>query len=172
MTKIFFITLNIILIFSLYFLDTWYEEETALVKKINKKYTKNIKELRTITKINKWLQTEVKGDLIPLSKESEYIDLQLIKFFDMYASKYNFKVKKFIYKDHFAHFLEIEYTLPRDSYKKLISFLHQKYGTGYRVLKSFKVDQNSLNGEMLLVQPYISHRVNISNRRSANDISK
>jgi len=156
MIKIMFITINITLAIFLYFLNIWYNQEDIQIQKINKKYVRNIRKIKEIEKIDTWLRKEVQQNLIKIPKDSQKADLELIAFFDRYAKKYTFQVVKFIYKDKYAHFLNIKYSLPRENYKYLVQFMQQKYKGGYKILQNLAVDKATLQGELILVQPYLT----------------
>ncbi len=156
MMKITLIAINIALAIFLYFLNTWYEQEDIQIQKINKKYVTNTRKLKEIEKIDKWLSAKVKQNLTIIPKDSQNADLKLIAFFDTYAKKYTFQVEKFIYNDERAHFLNIKYSLPRENYKYLVQFMQQKYKGGYKILQNFAVDKATLQGELILVQPYLT----------------
>jgi len=157
MVKIAFIIINIVLAIFLYFSTIWFEEEDFQIEKLNEKYIKNTRKLKNISKIDSWLHENVKKNLKELPKDSKVADLKLIKFFDTYAKKYNLKVQKFIYKDDLAHFLMIKYVISRKSYKVLNKFLKQEYKGGYVLLKNFKIDKSTLSGDLILIQPFLSH---------------
>ncbi len=155
MKKIILISANIILVIFLYFLNIWYEDEDVKIRQINKSYTENIRKLDKLAKINRWISENVKQNFIPFPDSAQNADLKLISFFDTYATKYSFQVQKFIYKDKYAHFLNIKYTLPRSNYTKLVQFMKQKYKSGYKMLQSFNVDKDTLQGELIIIQPYL-----------------
>jgi len=157
MVKIAFIIMSIVLAIFLYFLNVWFEEEDFQIEKLNKKYIEDTRKLKNISKIDSWLHEKVKNNLKELPKDSKTADFKLIKFFDTYAKKYNLKVEKFIYKDDLAHFLKIKYVISRENYNALNKFLKQEYKGGYIMLKNFKIDKSTLSGNLILIQPFLSH---------------
>jgi len=156
MKKVILIGLNVMLVVFLYFLTIWYQEEDIKIRQINKTYTEDIQKLKKLAKINKWINANVKQNFTRFPNSSQDADLQLIAFFDTYAKKYSFQVEKFIYKDKYAHFLDVKYSLPRDNYKNLVQFMQQKYKGGYKMLQNFNLDKDTLNGELILIKPYLS----------------
>jgi hypothetical protein len=159
MVKIGFIIMSIVAALFLYFLNIWFEEENLQIERLNKKYIKNTRKLKNISQINSWLNTKVKKNLKELPKDSKSADLKLIDFFDSHAKEYTLKVKKFIYKDDFAHLLTISYTLSRENYKTLNKFIKQEYKSGYILLQNFKIAKSTVSGDLILVQPYPSKKV-------------
>ncbi len=156
MIKIIFITINIILIFFLYFLNQWYENEDNKLITINKKYIKKTKKLQEIGKIDKWLEKKVKDKLLQIPANSEVADLRLIHFFDKYAKNYSFSVEKFIYNDEYARFLSIKYSFSRKNYTKLVNFMKLQYKNGYTIVDNLELDKSTLQGGLIIVQPFIS----------------
>jgi len=154
MKQIAFTTVNIILAVFLYFLTLWYKQESVAMNETNKNYIRNTKKLQDIKKIDQWLQSKVKKHFVKIPENLQKADLKLIAFFDAYAKEYNFEVEKFIYKDEYAHFLDIKYSLSRGDYKNLMQFMQQQYQNGYILFKKFLIDKDTVKGELQVVQPY------------------
>lgn len=154
MIKIIFSTVSIILVIFFYFLNIWYEQQNLKIEKLNREYKSEIKKIKEIQQINSWLRQSVKQDLKKIPRSAEDADANLIHFFDMYAKTYSFKVDKFIYEDEKAHYINLQYQIPRDNYKKLLQFMNQEYHNGYFFIKSFTIDQTVLQGELIVIQPY------------------
>ena len=155
MIKIILIIVNIILILFLYFLNEWYKKEDSKIITINKKYVANTRKLKEIGKIDKWLVQRVKHNLVQIPLDSEVADLRLIHFFDKYAKTYSFSVEKFIYNDEHARFLNIQYSFSRKNYTKLVNFMKLQYKSGYKIINHFQLDKSTLEGELIVIQPFI-----------------
>ncbi len=155
MIKIILIIANVILMLFLYFLNQWYENEDSKIIAINKKYITNTRKLKEIEQIDKWLAEKVKPNLVQIPSNSEVADLHLIHFFDKYANNYNFSVEKFIYNDEYARFLNIKFSFSRKNYTKLVNFMKLQYKGGYKIIDHFKLDKNILEGELIVIQPFL-----------------
>ncbi len=156
MIKITLIIINIVLTLFLYFLNQWFSTEEIKINNINQRYIKNTRKLQEIKKIDRWLVKKVKSKLLHTPNSIEVADLRLIEFFDRFATNYNFKVKKFIYHDKYAHYLSINYTIPRNNYIKLVDFMRLHYQDGYKVIDNFVLNKTTLQGELILVQPFLT----------------
>ena len=156
MIKITLIIINIVLTLFLYFLNQWFSAEEIKINNINQRYIKNTRKLQEIKKIDRWLVKKVKSKLLHTPNSIEVADLRLIEFFDRFATNYNFKVKKFIYHDKYAHYLSINYTIPRNNYIKLVDFMKLHYQDGYKVIDNFVLNKTTLQGELILVQPFLT----------------
>jgi len=156
MIRITILIINIVLTFFLYFLNQWFSSQEIKISNINQKYIKNTRKLREIKKIDTWLAKKVKSKLLHTPNSIEVTDLRLIEFFDRFATNYNFKVKKFIYHDKNAHYLSINYTIPRNNYVKLVDFMKLHYQGGYKVIDNFILNTTTLQGELILVQPFLT----------------
>jgi len=168
MIKIIFSTTNVILAIFLYFLNIWYEQQNLKIEKLNREYNSEIKKIKEIKQINSWLRQNVKQDLKKIPKSAEDADANLIHFFDMYAKTYSFKVDKFIYEDNKAHYINLQYQIPRDNYKILSQFINQEYPNGYFFLKSFTIDNAVLQGELVVMQPYFVKKDKIEEEKATD----
>ena len=156
MIKITLIIINIVLTLFLYFLNQWFSTEEIKINNINQRYIKDTRKLQEIKKIDNWLVKKVKSRLLHTPNSVEVADLHLIEFFDRFATNYNFKVKKFIYHDQNAHYISINYTIARNDYSKLVNFMKLHYKDGYKVIDNFVLNKTTLEGELILVQPFLT----------------
>ncbi len=153
MFRIIIVTINVIIIISLYFLNIWYGNESIKISKINEKYIRDIRRLKKIIKIDKWLKENIKKDIATLPIDNNAANRDLIRFFDMYAKEYNFKISNFIYKNNRAFFLKIEFKIPRKDIDKLENFVKLRYKDGLKTFSKFSIIRNFIKGELILIQP-------------------
>jgi len=145
-----------------YALSLWYETEHEKLLLINKEHTRDIRTLREIREINKWLEKDIEPFLQALPKDTSSSNDQLVLFFDRYSQLFDFKVEKYIYEDEFTQNLDISFSITRENKKDLRKLMQLKYKGGYIEFKNFKITDKKITGILQLVQPMQKEDTNAS----------
>ncbi len=154
MVKIFITFINISLVILLLSLVSWFEKKDIEIQDVNRKHMSDIRKLKNIPAINKSINKYVRPALKVWPKSDEKADLKLIRFFDKHALEYDFIVNKYLYHDSIAHYLEIEYSIPRSNKKALYDFLQTKFHGGFIQFLNFNVKDKKLEGTLQVIQPF------------------
>ena len=143
--------------------SNWFEEQTKVVESINRQHLHEIERLKKIAKINKWLRSTITPFIESLPKDANASDVTLVKFFDRYADRFDFRVKNYIYKDKYSHNLDVMFKIPRYDKKNLQELMLLRYPTGYLQYNTFELKEESVIGKLRIVQPLYGD-FNVSNR--------
>jgi hypothetical protein len=154
MLKLILILLNLSLAVLFLSLISWFETKEIEIQAINKKHKQDIQALQKIPDINKAIIKYVRPTLKIQPKSAEEADLRLIQFYDHFADQYNFKVKKYIFSDTLAHYIDIEYDLKRNDKKQLLHFMQTAFKSGFIEFQSFNVNKDKLRGALQVIQPF------------------
>ncbi len=154
MIKIALITAGFVLSVLLVAATQWFETETQKVERINKEHLAEIKRLKKIAQINKWLDKVVKPSLDALPQSEAQSESSLVAFYDKYAKEMNFKVSKYIYSDTNSHNLDIFFEIKRNDKRALEKLMTLKYKSGFLRFKNFTLKDDIVNGTLQLVQPF------------------
>ncbi len=154
MLKITLIFVNMAISVLLLSLISWFEVKEAEIRSINSKHKRDIQKLKKIPSLNAAIEKYVRPALKIQPKNAQEADLKLIRFFDEYAKKYDFKVDKYMYSDDIAHYLDITYSLQRSEKKNLNNFMKTFFKSGFIQFKEFQAKGETLDGKIQLVQPY------------------
>lgn len=158
MIKIYIISFFLVSSVLLVALSDWFVVEGKKVDAITQEHLNDIRRLKKIAKINKWMDEVVKPSLERLKDDVESTDNDLVNFFDAYSEEFNFKVSKYIYADLHTQNLDIGFEVQRDSIDKLKDLTLLKHKTGFLHFNTFRVDTTSLKGELKVIQPYYGDR--------------
>jgi len=162
MKKIAIISVVFVSAILFYILSLWYEGQEKELISINQEYIKDIRTLREIRQINKWLKENIEPFLLSLPKNTSSSNDKLVLFFDHYSKLFNFKVEKYIYEEESTQNLDIAFSLNRDDKKDLQKLMQLKYKSGYIEFKNFKIDDKKITGTLKLVQPVDKKDTNAS----------
>lgn len=154
MIRIVAITLALSMSVLLAALVQWFQTEELNVENINTEHLHEIKRLQKISKINKWLDKVVAPSLAALPKNEERSDDSLVKFYDLHADAFHFKITKYIYNDPNTHNLNISFKVRRDEKNNLENLMKLKYPNGFLQFNSLKLKDDTVIGELQLVQPF------------------
>lgn len=154
MIKLIAITLSLILSVLIFSLSSWFEQEEIKIESMNKKHLQDIEKIKKIDQLNSWLDTKVEARLKVVPNSVDEVDKHFIKYFDKNSKRYNFLIKKYIYKDENVKKFDISYKINRNSKEDLINFMHLNYKDGFLEFKSYKLDKESLVGELQLIEFY------------------
>ncbi len=132
----------------------WFEIEEKNVENINKEHLSEIKRLKKISQINKWLNKVVKPSLDALPTNETLSESSLVTFYDTYSRDLNFKISRYIYNEENSHNLDIDFSIERDKKRSLEKLMQLKYKSGFLKFDRFELKSNTLSGKLQLVQPF------------------
>lgn len=132
----------------------WFNKERGIIEDINKKHQKEIRKLRKIKSINRWLDKVIKPLLNDVPNNPLVADTNLVTFFDHYAKSYNFTLTRYIYDDGDSKFINMSFEIDRNDLSTIETFLQLRYKSGFLSFNRFEVDEKKIAGELLLIQPY------------------
>ncbi len=154
MIRIAIITTGFIISVLMMAVTHWFEIEQTKVERINQEHLSEIRRLRKIAQINKWLDRVVKPSLAALPKNETLSEASLVAFYDKYANDLNFEVEKYIYSDENSHNMDIKFNVERTDKVSLEKLMNLKYKSGFLRFARFKLEKKAVAGSLQLVQPY------------------
>ena len=162
--RIVLITLVFTLSLFAYGLSEWFHTEKRKIASINQRHLREIEKLKTISKINEWLQRNMFPYFQNLPETSADIDRELVNFFDRYRQRFHFQVERFIYKDKSTNNLDIAYGFARSDPKIIREFLSLEPTRGFVDYVTFRMDAERITGTLKIIQPFIEDDGNVSDQ--------
>lgn len=130
----------------------WFETKQAQVEEITQVHRDTLHELQNIKQTNQWLKEVVIPyfSTMPLTKKDAELDM--IRFYDAYFKKYNFRVSKFIYYDDSAK-MDVAFTFVPKHQDDINTFLALKYPSGFLQIQQLTSKEGSISGIITIIQP-------------------
>lgn len=131
---------------------SWFEEKRLNVERLNDQTKNDLRELREIERTNQWLSKNIIPRLGKQILNNEDIELNMISFYDRYASLYQFRVSKFVYYDTSAK-MDIGFSFVPKNAADIDRFLALYYADGFIQIKELSYKDDSLSGVLTLIHP-------------------
>ena len=130
----------------------WFETQQSQVEEITQVHRDTLHELQNIKQTNQWLKEVVIPyfSTMPLTKRDAELDM--IRFYDSYFKKYNFRVSKFIYYDDSAK-MDVAFTFIPKNQDDINTFLALRYPSGFLQIQQLTSKEGSMSGIITIIQP-------------------
>jgi hypothetical protein len=130
----------------------WFESKQTEMEQITQANRESIRQLQNINNINRWLRETVIPyfSILPLNQKNAELDM--IRFYDQYASRYNFRVSQFIYHDSSTK-MDIGFSFIPKNQNEIDHFLALNYPNGFLQIKTFSSKEGSISGVLTIIQP-------------------